>query len=109
MQAVAIAKLQAAAVQLDDQARLDQPGESPREGFAGQITHDPRIALLSDFRIVMQGGGITRVLSTTEEERAVSIHVNRLDDTLSLLREKLRLGKRLSADDLCLAQGMDVA
>ena len=73
------------------------------------VTHDPRIALLSDFRIVMQNGGITKVLSTTEEERAVSIHVNRLDDTLSHLREKLRLGMRLSADDLSFTELKEVA
>ena len=42
------------------------------------VTHDPRIALLSDFRIVMQGGCITQVLSTNEDERGVSVHVNRL-------------------------------
>jgi ABC-type lipoprotein export system ATPase subunit len=73
------------------------------------VTHDPRIALLSDFRIVMQNGGITRVLSTNEEERRVSVHVNRLDDALSLLREKLRLGKRLSAADLGAAELAEVA
>ena len=57
------------------------------------VTHDPRIALLSDFRIVMQGGRVTQVLSTTsDEERGVSVHVNRLDDALSALREKLRHG-----------------
>ncbi len=60
------------------------------------VTHDPRIALLSDFRIVMQGGGIVRVLTTSEEERGVSVHVNRLDDALSTLRERLRGGERLT-------------
>jgi ABC-type lipoprotein export system ATPase subunit len=64
------------------------------------VTHDPRIALLSDFRIVMQGGGITGVLSTSDDERGVSVHVNRLDDALSALREKLRQGLRLSASEL---------
>ncbi len=49
------------------------------------VTHDPRIALLSDFRIVMQGGRVTQVLSTSDEERSVSAHVNRLDDALSAL------------------------
>src|SRR5512135_1847364 len=33
------------------------------------VTHDPRIALLSDYRIVMQGGRITQVLHTDEAER----------------------------------------
>lgn len=62
------------------------------------VTHDPRIALLSDFRIVMQNGRITRVLATSDDERAVSLHVNRLDDALSSLRERLRRGERLMAD-----------
>jgi len=64
------------------------------------VTHDPRIALLSDFRIVMQRGSIIKVLSTSDEERAVSVRVNRLDDALSSLRDKLRHGLRLTADEL---------
>jgi ABC-type lipoprotein export system ATPase subunit len=62
------------------------------------VTHDPRIALLSDFRIVMQNGRISQVLHTNDDEREVSIHVNRLDDTLSMLRERLRQGQRLTSD-----------
>lgn len=73
------------------------------------VTHDPRIALLSDSRIVMQNGGINQVLSTSEEERGVSIHVNRLDDALSSLREKLRLGQRLRAEDLVFNPWKEVA
>jgi ABC-type lipoprotein export system ATPase subunit len=64
------------------------------------VTHDPRIALLSDFRIVMQGGSITQVLSTSAEEQAVSVRVIRLDDALSALREKLRQGLRLDVEEL---------
>jgi len=64
------------------------------------VTHDPRIALLSDFRLVMQGGCVSQVLHTSEDEQEVSIHVNRLDDTLSALREKLRQGQRLTAHGL---------
>ncbi len=73
------------------------------------VTHDPRIALLSDFRVVMQNGRITRVLSTSNEERSVSAHVNRLDDALSLLRERLRQGLRLSAQDTILPELKEVA
>jgi len=73
------------------------------------VTHDPRIALLSDFRVVMQNGRITQVLSTSEEERGVSAHVNRLDDALSLLRERLRQGLRLSAEDVILPELKEVA
>jgi ABC-type lipoprotein export system ATPase subunit len=73
------------------------------------VTHDPRIALLSDFRVVMKTGRITDVLSTSEEERDVSIHVNRLDDALSALREKLRHGQRLTVEDAQLCTLKDVA
>jgi ABC-type lipoprotein export system ATPase subunit len=64
------------------------------------VTHDPRIALLSDYRIVMQGGSITQVLYTNEEERRFSHQVTRLDDLLSAMRDKIRLGERLTAHEL---------
>ena len=59
------------------------------------VTHDPRIALLSDYRIVMQGGVITKLLHTDAHERTCSATVGRMDDFLSQLREKIRLGERL--------------
>jgi ABC-type lipoprotein export system ATPase subunit len=62
------------------------------------VTHDPRIALLSDFRVIMKGGRIMETLSTSDEEREVSVHVNRLDDTLSNLRDMLRRGERLTSN-----------
>ncbi len=63
------------------------------------VTHDPRIALLSDFRIVMQGGSVTKVLTTNEEERVFSIKVSKLDDLLSSMRDKIRLGERLTTHE----------
>ena len=64
------------------------------------VTHDPRIALLSDYRIVMQGGSITKVLFTNEEERAFSHQVSKLDDLLSAMRDKIRFGERLNTHEL---------
>lgn len=64
------------------------------------VTHDPRIALLSDYRIVMQGGSITQVLYTNDEERRFSRQVTRLDDLLSAMRDKIRLGERLTTHEL---------
>jgi ABC-type lipoprotein export system ATPase subunit len=61
------------------------------------VTHDPRIALLSDYRIVMQGGSMTQVMRTNEEERTFSIKVSKLDDLLSGMRDKIRSGGRLTA------------
>lgn len=63
------------------------------------VTHDPRIALLSDFRIVMRNGGITQVIRTESAERAFGVTVARLDDLLCRLRETIRLGGQLTEED----------
>jgi ABC-type lipoprotein export system ATPase subunit len=63
------------------------------------VTHDPHIALLSDYRIVMKGGAVTQVLRTNEDERAVCLRVGQLDEVLSRLRDRIRLGERLTAGE----------
>lgn len=60
------------------------------------VTHDPRIALLSDYRIVMRSGRIEKVLHTNAEEQTCGVHVSRLDDMLSHLRDRIRMGERLT-------------
>ncbi|MGO8703437.1 MAG: ATP-binding cassette domain-containing protein [Candidatus Brocadiia bacterium] len=64
------------------------------------VTHDPRIALLSDYRIVMQSGTVTKVLHTDAEEREFSVKVSHLDDMLSRLRNTIRSGARLTAREM---------
>ncbi len=64
------------------------------------VTHDPRIVLLSDFRIIMREGSIVNVINTDAAEERVFAGVSRLDNSLSFLREKLRLGQRLTVRDL---------
>jgi ABC-type lipoprotein export system ATPase subunit len=64
------------------------------------VTHDPRIVLLSDYRIVMQEGRIAAVLRTDATEQALTPAVNRLDDMLSRLRNKIRRGERVTPMEL---------
>jgi ABC-type lipoprotein export system ATPase subunit len=64
------------------------------------VTHDPRIALLSDARIVMKGGRMVDFLTTDAQERAFSGKVARLDDALAVLRDHLRRGDRLAGTEL---------
>jgi ABC-type lipoprotein export system ATPase subunit len=64
------------------------------------VTHDPRIALLSDYRIIMQNGQITGVLYTDAAEKEFSKKVSKLDDTLCVLRDRLRMGHRLTGKEL---------
>ncbi len=64
------------------------------------VTHDPRITLLADYRIVMQGGRIRQVLRTDETERGLASAVNRLDDVLARLRDRIREGGRITAAEM---------
>ena len=64
------------------------------------VTHDPRITLLSDYRIVMQGGTITQVLYTDAAEQQVAGVVSKLDDALARLRDKIRHGERLTIAEM---------
>lgn len=64
------------------------------------VTHDPRIALLSDFRVIMKEGGITSILYTDQTERKFAEKVARLDDMLGALRDIIRKGDRLTTDAL---------
>lgn len=64
------------------------------------VTHDPRIALLSDYRVVMREGSITAVLRTSPVEKTLERVVAKLDDGLAALREKLRVGAQLEGNEL---------
>jgi len=64
------------------------------------VTHDPRIALLSDSRIVMKNGRMVDFLMTNADERLFSHKVGRLDDALAALRDQLRHGQRLNGTEL---------
>jgi len=61
------------------------------------VTHDPRIALLSDYRIVMKAGCVTNVLHTDDNEQKLAAVVSRLDDLLSGLRDRIRTGQRITS------------
>lgn len=63
------------------------------------VTHDPRIALLSDYRLVMRAGMVHKVLHTSEEERQCCHRVGRMDDLLSHFRERIRQGERLGTEE----------
>jgi ABC-type lipoprotein export system ATPase subunit len=57
------------------------------------VTHDPMLALMTSRRIVMKNGGVTKVLSTTDEEHKVFLDIERVDNWLMALRETIRQGE----------------
>ena len=64
------------------------------------VTHDPRIALLSDLRIVMGSGAMQKVIVTDGEEQAVAREIQRIDDMMLGLRKRLWDGEQIAASDL---------
>lgn len=60
-------------------------------------THDPTLALIADRRIVIQNGGIHKVIETTDEEREILHKLETMDDFIQGMRAKLRMGEILQA------------
>ncbi len=58
-------------------------------------THDPTLALLGERRIVIQNGGIHKVIETTDEERGVLQELEEMDAKIQDMRNKLRYGEQL--------------
>jgi ABC-type lipoprotein export system ATPase subunit len=59
------------------------------------VTHDPRIALLSDFRVVMQQGAMVKIVESDEEELLVAEEIKKLDDLILHFRKLIRDGEQL--------------
>lgn len=58
-------------------------------------THDPILALMGDKRIIINNGGIEKIVETTEEERSILSKLEELDKIMLDMRNKLRYGKKL--------------
>lgn len=59
------------------------------------VTHDPVLALMADKRIVMKNGGMRNVLITSEKEKLMSIKLNKIDELMLNLRDRVRNGEVL--------------
>lgn len=59
-------------------------------------THDPILALMGDKRIVINNGGIDKIIHTSDEERSILTSLEQLDKTMMDMRNRLRYGKKLT-------------
>jgi ABC-type lipoprotein export system ATPase subunit len=57
------------------------------------VTHDPVLALMADKRIIMRNGGMQQVVTTNNHERALSKKLNKIDEFMLSLRDKVRNGE----------------
>ncbi len=64
------------------------------------VTHDPYIPLLSDYRIVMARGAMTKVVHSGSAERCLAERVRRIDDLLAGFRDRIRSGGEFTLAEL---------
>jgi len=57
------------------------------------VTHDPVLALMTDRRIVMKSGGMDKVVGTSDAEKSLSKKLNKIDEFMLSLRDKVRNGE----------------
>ncbi|HEX7468749.1 MAG TPA: ATP-binding cassette domain-containing protein [Methanobacterium sp.] len=57
------------------------------------VTHDPVLGLMTDRRIVMKSGGMDKVVGTSEAEKSLSKKLNKIDEFMLSLRDKVRNGE----------------
>ncbi len=60
------------------------------------VTHDPTIALLSDFRIVMKNGGMQKLIVSNAEEQKAAAKLKSIDDVILHYRGLVRAGEELN-------------
>ena len=58
-------------------------------------THDPTLALLADRRIVIQNGGIVKIIETSQEEKEKLSELEEMDRKIQEMRRALRYGERV--------------
>lgn len=64
------------------------------------VTHDPRIALMSDFRIVMRLGAMQKMIVTSEYERKALEELQKIDNRILAYRQLIRSGENITDEML---------
>lgn len=72
------------------------------------VTHDPRIALLSDFRIIMRNGAMQKMITTNAEEKMAALGLKKIDDVMLEFRKRIRAGEEIT-DQIFSEQIKDLA
>jgi ABC-type lipoprotein export system ATPase subunit len=60
------------------------------------VTHDPTIALFSDYRIVLKNGAIQKLVLSNATEHTVAHELRRMDDLILFFRGKIRAGEEIT-------------
>jgi ABC-type lipoprotein export system ATPase subunit len=69
-----------------------------KEKIVLMATHDPSLALMADKRIVINNGGIIKIIETNEEEKAMLVELEKMDKVIQAMRGSLRKGNLINKD-----------
>lgn len=61
-------------------------------------THDPLLAISADKRIVIKNGGIHKIIEISDAEKQSLASIEKLDNTMMMLRNRLREGEIITED-----------
>jgi ABC-type lipoprotein export system ATPase subunit len=62
------------------------------------VTHDPVIALHTNKRLIMENGGVKKVIVQNETEKFAAKNLVELDKRMGTIREELRAGNMITSD-----------
>jgi len=71
-----------------------------KEKIVLMATHDPTLALMADKRIVIKNGGISKIIETSEEEKAILLKLEKIDNVIQNMRNNLRNGEKIINTDI---------
>ena len=64
------------------------------------VTHDPTIALLSDYRIIMKNGSMQKLVASNAEERLAADELKKIDDVIIHFRGLVRAGEEIGKNQM---------
>jgi ABC-type lipoprotein export system ATPase subunit len=64
------------------------------------VTHDPTIALLSDYRLIMRNGAMQKIIASSPEERIAADKLRNMDDVILHFRALIRQGEQVSTEQI---------
>jgi ABC-type lipoprotein export system ATPase subunit len=64
------------------------------------VTHDPTIALLSDYRVIMKNGAMQKIVQSNAEEKPAADALRKMDNAILYFRGLIREGQELTKEHL---------
>jgi ABC-type lipoprotein export system ATPase subunit len=64
------------------------------------VTHDPTIALLSDYRVIMKNGAMQKIVRSNPQEKPAAEALRKMDDAILYFRGLIRDGQELNEKHL---------